>query len=75
MSFFEPPTPMLDKMFATTLPEVACVACRSRIGRRANRVTLRASWREATESICPECWHQVCDWAARFALSQCELPF
>ena len=76
---FDPPdsTPaegLAAQTFQMSLPQVRCAACNEIIARRKHRMALRASWRRATEYLCPDCWHAVCSWAARFALEQLQLP-
>jgi hypothetical protein len=66
--------PLLDAVFQASLPERACAACHETIGRRKPRIVVRATWRPGPEHICPRCWQTVCEWAARFALAQTELP-
>jgi hypothetical protein len=63
-----------DNTYVASLPKVTCVACGVVIPRRKHRMALRASWRDSTEYLCPYDWHQVCEWATRFALQQLELP-
>lgn len=63
-----------QEMYVVSLPAVICASCGARIARRAHRMTLRASWRDRWEHLCPDCWAVVCQWAARFALQQMELP-
>ena len=68
------PTGLAHEMYTTSLPAVVCNSCGSRIKRRAHRMTLRASWRDRQEYLCPDCWLVVCHWAARSALQQLEPP-
>jgi DNA-directed RNA polymerase subunit RPC12/RpoP len=63
-----------DGFFSATLPQVKCNACGRIIARRRHRMQLRASWRDRTEYLCPQCWNMVVSWASRFALQQLELP-
>jgi RNase P subunit RPR2 len=65
-----PKTPLLDQVFQASLPRTNCAACHHAIPRRTHRMTLRASWREAPETICLYCWKTICEWARRFALEQ-----
>lgn len=75
MSFELPPHSVeTDPLFAASLPGLACTACGHWIPRRVHRVWVRATWREARDNLCMRCWQTVCDWAARFALIQDELP-
>jgi hypothetical protein len=69
----KPTVTLTDALFKAGLPEVRCCGCGDMINRRADRMMLRASWRETTESLCPTCWGTVCAWASRFALQQQEL--
>ncbi len=62
------------QMYVASLPMVTCTACGNRIPRRKHRMTMRASWRNQWEHLCPTCWYQVCEWASLFALQQIELP-
>ena len=67
-------TPLSDSLFQASLPQRRCAACQALVARRKPRVTLRASWRDQDETICPACWRTICAWAARFALQQIRLP-
>jgi hypothetical protein len=60
--------------FTMTLPQIRCTTCGRAIARRKHRIQIKASWRVQTETLCPECWHTVCEWASRFALAQLPLP-
>lgn len=71
--FTEPETSLVDAIYTAGLPETTCSGCIRKIERRKPRVTLRASWRDNTDCLCPECWHTICAWASRFALIQTEL--
>lgn len=78
MTFSAPPsgteTNLAENLFQASLPEASCAACGGRVERRTDRVMIRASWRPAQETLCVECWDVICEWAARFALQQLELP-
>jgi hypothetical protein len=60
----------LDDIWEASLPAAKCLPCGRIIPRRQHRIMLRASWRNASETLCPECWKTVCNWASRFALEQ-----
>jgi|GEM_PF-5363350 len=66
---------LAESLYVASLPQVKCTACSRIIPRRKHRLTMRASWRNDWEYLCPQCWYQVCQWAERFALQQMELPF
>lgn len=64
----------VDQLLLETLPARECTACDRKIARREHRMTLRASWKQSVEVLCIPCWATICQWAARFALEQLELP-
>jgi hypothetical protein len=67
-------TTLTEDLFNMSLPQVQCDACRRIIPRRKPRMTLRASWAQRMEYLCPNCWRSFTEWAAaRFALQQEEL--
>lgn len=65
---------LLEDVFIASLPKTTCTACGDDLPRRSHRVMVRASWRPATENLCPSCWSVITEWAARFALRQADLP-
>jgi hypothetical protein len=67
-------TDLTERLFEASLPQANCNACGVLIRRRQPRMMLRASWRDANETLCVTCWGAVVDWAQRFALQQLELP-
>lgn len=69
----EPDVSLEESLYKNSLPQVRCAACEQLIARRKHRVFIRASWRDASESLCAPCWTTLCQWAARFALVQGEL--
>jgi len=60
----------LDDIWEASLPAATCLPCGAAIPRRQHRVVIRASWRNASETLCPSCWGLICSWASRFALQQ-----
>lgn len=65
---------LVDSLFQASLPQQTCAACHRIIPRRRPRITIRASWRPEPDHLCPQCWRVICEWAARFAHTQLELP-
>jgi hypothetical protein len=70
---FDHPRAGHDSVYLAGLPATVCRACGDQIRRREHRVSIRASWHDTTDVLCPHCWRAVCEWAKRFALGQLEL--
>lgn len=77
MTFSDAPdgteTNLAENLFVASLPAAVCSACGDGMKRRSHRVMLRATWRPKNETLCPDCWRVITEWAARFALRQMEL--
>ena len=74
-SVFDDPREHLPDIWEASLPAATCLPCGRIIPRRQHRIVLRASWRKASETLCPDCWGLICQWASRFALQQGALDF
>jgi hypothetical protein len=74
VTFQDAPHTLAQQLYEASLPKAQCSACHDPIERRQHRVTLRFSWHEDYDYLCPGCWRVIVSWASRFALEQAELP-
>jgi hypothetical protein len=63
-----------DALYRESLPARSCSACRRNIGRREQRVIVRASWRKEDDNLCQTCWVGIVQAAHRYMLLQRHLP-